>query len=162
MTTSDSAFDLVVTGLLPMSWVRLFFIAHGFNFLLFSGSNLRLKSVGCTETLILGTHLLLPGFEELFVFSFCHQLIFLKSLFFLFSTSQLLHRAMCAPQFAHLDSPGQLFALSIVWSSSPHFWQTPFHLHLDLCVRICGIYDISWADLGSCIQRYLMAVRGYW
>ena len=46
MINSDSLVDFMVAGLLPISWVRLFSIAHGLNVLLFSGSILHVKCVG--------------------------------------------------------------------------------------------------------------------
>ena len=46
MINSDSLVDLMVAGLLPISWVKLFSIAHGLNVLFFSGSILHLKCVG--------------------------------------------------------------------------------------------------------------------
>ena len=46
MTNSDLFFVLMVAGLLPNSWVNLFYIAHGFNFLLFSRSILHLRCIG--------------------------------------------------------------------------------------------------------------------
>ena len=71
--------------------------------------------------------------------------------------TQLLLPAMCpSPQFTHLDSFGHWFNSSLVWSSCSQFRQTTF-----LCVYICGNYGISWAGLGTCIQRYLIVVRGY-
>ena len=46
MINSDSLIDLMVAGLLPNSWVRLFFIAHGLNVLFFSGSVLHENFIG--------------------------------------------------------------------------------------------------------------------
>ena len=46
MTNSDSLFDLMVAGLLPISWLKLFSIAHGLNVLFFCVSILHLKCVG--------------------------------------------------------------------------------------------------------------------
>ena len=46
MINSDSLFDFMVAGLLPISWVRLFSIGHGLNALFFSGSILHVKCVG--------------------------------------------------------------------------------------------------------------------
>ena len=47
MMNSDSFVDLMVADLLPTSFVKLFFIAHGLISLFFSGSTLRLKCVEC-------------------------------------------------------------------------------------------------------------------
>ena len=38
MTNSDSLFDLMIAGLLPISWVDLISTAHGLNVIFFSGS----------------------------------------------------------------------------------------------------------------------------
>ena len=46
MTNSDSLFDLMAAGLLPTSWMKLFSIAHGLDFLFISRSILHLKCVG--------------------------------------------------------------------------------------------------------------------
>ena len=46
MTNSDFLFDLMVAGLLPISWVRLFSIAHVLNVLFPSWSILHLECVG--------------------------------------------------------------------------------------------------------------------
>ena len=45
MINSVSLFDLMVAGLLPISWAKLS-IAHGLNVLFFSGSILHVKCVG--------------------------------------------------------------------------------------------------------------------
>ena len=46
MINSDALFDIMVAGLLPIYWVRLFSIAHGLNVLFFSGSIMQVKCVG--------------------------------------------------------------------------------------------------------------------
>ena len=47
------------------------------------------------------------------------------------STSHLIVPAMYpSPQFVHLDSFGNWFVLSLMWSSSPQFRQNPFRLYL--------------------------------
>ena len=46
MTISESLFDLMVEGLLQISWVKLFSFVRGLNFLLFYGLILRLECVG--------------------------------------------------------------------------------------------------------------------
>ena len=46
MINSDLLVDLMVAGLVPISWVRLFSIAHGLNVLLFSGFILHVTCVG--------------------------------------------------------------------------------------------------------------------
>ena len=46
MINSDSLFDFMVAGLLPIFRVKLFSIAHGLNVLFFSGSIFHLKCVG--------------------------------------------------------------------------------------------------------------------
>ena len=89
-----------------------------------------------TEGLILETHFLLPGFEELVVFPLCYQRAFLYYSSFI-STSQLLLPVMCpSPQFEQLDSFGPLFVLSLVKSSSSYFRQIPFCLQFDFCMFV--------------------------
>ena len=46
MTNSTSFFDPMLAGFLPISFVKLFPIAYGSNFLLFHGPILHLKCVG--------------------------------------------------------------------------------------------------------------------
>ena len=46
MLNSDSLVDLMVAGLLPISWVRLFSITCGLNVLFVSASILHVKCVG--------------------------------------------------------------------------------------------------------------------
>ena len=46
MIKPDSLVDLMVAGLLQISWVRLFSIVHGLNVLFFSGYILQVKCVG--------------------------------------------------------------------------------------------------------------------
>ena len=46
MINSNSLVDLMGAILLPISWVRLFSIAHGLNVLFHSGSILQVKCVG--------------------------------------------------------------------------------------------------------------------
>ena len=48
MKSSDSLFDLKIAGFIPISWVKLFPVAHGLNFLFISGSIFHLKYV-CHE-----------------------------------------------------------------------------------------------------------------
>ena len=161
MTNSNSLFDLILASLLPISWVRLFSIAHGLNFFLFSGCILHLNYVGFDWAFDLGDSsysakiwraLCLPT-----LLSACNFLITPSFI----STSQLLLPAIrLSPQFAHLNSFGRLIVLSFAWSSSPQFRQTPFFLILFLHVRICGNYDILWASLGTCIQWLFLQVEG--
>ena len=47
MTKSDLLFEHMVAGLLSIYWVKLFYVAHGLIFFLFSGSFLHKKCVGC-------------------------------------------------------------------------------------------------------------------
>ena len=54
MINSVSLVDLMVARLLPISWVRLFSIAHGLNVPFFSGSVLHVKCVGYDCRLDLG------------------------------------------------------------------------------------------------------------
>ena len=54
MINSDSLFDLMVAGLVPISWVKLFHIGHGLNILFFSGSILHLNCIGCDRGFHLG------------------------------------------------------------------------------------------------------------
>ena len=81
------------------------------------------------ESLFLETRLLLLGFEKLFVFPLCYQLVFFYLLFFYISQSPL--TAICpAPQFARMNSFELLLVLTLMWSPSSQFRRTPFRLHL--------------------------------
>ena len=125
MINSVSLFDLMVAGLLPISWAKLS-IAHGLNVLFFSGSILHVKYVGYDCGFDLGDSssparivraLRLPTLQSPCIFLFTRCFI---------STSQLLLPAMFPfPHFVHFDSFGYLFVLSLVWSS-PQFQQTAF------------------------------------
>ena len=152
MTNSDSLFDLMVAGLLPISLVKLFSITHGLNVFFFSGSILYLKCVGYDWGFDLGDSSSpvriwrarrLPTLLSACIFSITlffqlHSCYFLPCVL-LRSLQTLIHLGV--DFFCHLCG----FLLH-------NFDKLLFVCILFLCVRICGIYGI---------QRYLMVIRGY-
>ena len=82
MISSDSLVDLMVAGLLAISWVRLLSIAHRLNVLFFSGSILHVKCVGDDCVFDLGDSSS-PArcFKKLLVFPHCCRLAFVLLLF---------------------------------------------------------------------------------
>ena len=74
-------------------------------------------------------HLLLPGFEQLFVFPLCYQLALFIYPCFYFSFTAV---TSCNMSFSSSDTQIGLdifLVLTLVWSS-PQFQQTAFRLHL--------------------------------
>ena len=70
-----------------------------------------------TEGLILETCLILPEFEDLFVYSFCiSACIFLLNFHFIQITQSFLHSMCSSPQFSHFDSFEHSLVLSLTWS----------------------------------------------
>ena len=148
MTNSDSLFDLMIAGLLPISWVRFFSIAHGLNILFL--------------------------FRVHFTCEMCRVWLWVWSWRLIFSRQDLKSSSSShsAVGLHFFNYPFLFFNFTVVTSCHVSF-STVYTLRLFwalICFVACVVFfsavsancfSSAWTGFDTCIQRYLMVVRGY-